>query len=98
MLFDFARQKWSEILKGRNVSFPIWSHDGKFIYFLSWPENPAVFRVAVSNNSVELVADLKDFRPTGYFDDWMDLDPNDSPLLLRDTGTQDVYALHSETQ
>jgi serine/threonine protein kinase/Tol biopolymer transport system component len=98
MLFDFARQKWSEILKGRNVSFPIWSHDGKFIYFLSWPENPAVFRVAVSNNSVELVADLKDFRPTGYFDDWMGLDPNDSPLLLRDTGTQDVYALHSETQ
>ena len=98
MLFDFAKQKWSEVLKGRNVSFPIWSHDGKFIYFLSWPENPGVFRVAVGNNSVELVADLKDFRPTGYFDDWMGLDPSDSPLLLRDTGTQDVYALHSETQ
>jgi serine/threonine protein kinase/Tol biopolymer transport system component len=98
LLFDVAHQKWSEVIKGRNVSFPDWSKDGRFVYFLSWPENPGVFRMALSNNAVELVADLKDFRPTGYFDDWMSLDPNDAPLLMRDTGTQDVYALDAEPQ
>jgi eukaryotic-like serine/threonine-protein kinase len=96
MLFDVAKQSWSEVIKGRNVSFPNWSKDGRFIYFLSWPENPAVFRVALNNNAVQQVADLKNFRPTGYWDDWMGLDPGDAPLLMRDTGTQDVYALDSE--
>jgi len=98
LLFDFAKKKWSEVIKGRNVSFPNWSKDGRYVYFLSWPENPCVFRVAISNNSVELVADLKDFHPTGYWDDWMGLDPHDAPLLMRDVGTQDVYALDSEAQ
>jgi hypothetical protein len=39
---------------------------------------------------------LKDFQPTGYWDDWMGLDVNDSPLLLRDTGLEDVYALDAQ--
>ena len=98
LLFDVAKKKWSEVIKGRNVGFPEWSKDGKFVYFLSWPENPGVFRMAMSNYAVELVADLKDFRPTGYWDDWLGLDPHDAPLLMRDIGTQDVYALDSEAQ
>jgi eukaryotic-like serine/threonine-protein kinase len=96
MLFDEAKQRWSDVLKGRNVSFPDWSKDSKYIYFLSWPENPAAFKMRLSDNSLERVADLKDFRPTGYWDDWMGLDPGDSPLLLRDTGLEDVYAFDSE--
>ena len=98
LLFDIDKQKWSEVMQGRNVSFPNWSNDSRFLYFLSWPENPAVFRMALGTQTVERIADLKDFRPTGYWDDWMGLDPNNAPLLLRDTGTQDVYALHSEPQ
>jgi Tol biopolymer transport system component len=97
MLFDRAKQKWTDVLKGRNVSFPDWSKDSQYIYFLSWPENPAVFRMRVSDYEVERVANLKDFRPTGYWDDWMGLDPADSILLLRDTGLQDVYALDAES-
>ena len=96
VLFDRAREKWSEVIKGRNVSFPDWSHDSRYIYFLSWPENPGVFRVRIADSAVERVADLKDFQPTGYWEDWMGLDPKDAPLLLRDTGLQDVYALDSE--
>ena len=96
VVFDLAKQKWTEVLKGRNVSFPNWSKDGRWIYLLSWPENPAVLRVALGNYALERVADLKGFRPTGYWDDWMGLDPNDAPLLMRDIGTQDVYALDTE--
>ena len=98
LIFDFAKQKWSEAFKGRNGSFPDWSRDSQYLYILSWPENPAVFRLRVSDYKLERVADLKDFRPTGYWDDWLGLDPSDSPLLLRDTGLQDVYAFDTEVQ
>jgi serine/threonine protein kinase/Tol biopolymer transport system component len=96
MLFDRAKQKWTEVFQERNVSFPNWSRDGTYLYFLSWPEAPAVFRMRLSNLQVERVADLKDFQPTGYWDDWMGLDPSDSPLLLRDRGLEDVYALDAQ--
>jgi len=98
LLFDLVKQKWSEVIKGRNVSFPNWSRDGLSIYFLSWPENPAVFRLSLDDLAVDRVADLKDFRPTGYWDDWLGLDLTDAPLLMRDTGTQDAYALDSGPQ
>src|SRR5262245_5093874 len=92
LLFDRTKQKWSEVMQGRNVAFPNWSHDSKYIYFLSWPENPGVFRMRVSDSAVERVLNLQDFQPTGYWEDWLGLDPHDVPLLLRDTGLQDVYA------
>ena len=95
MLYDVARQKWTEVLQERNVSFPDWSKDGAYLYFLSWPEKPSIVRVRVSDLKVERVADLKDFRPTGYWDDWMGLGPDGAPLLLRDTGLQDVYGMEA---
>jgi len=39
------------------------------------------------------VADLKNFRQAGYYGIWLGLAPDDSPVLLRDTGTQEIYAL-----
>ena len=41
-------------------------------------------------------ADLKNFRQTGYYGSWLGMAPDDSPLLLRDTGTQEIYALDWE--
>ncbi|HKF25393.1 MAG TPA: hypothetical protein VKB24_05435, partial [Candidatus Acidoferrum sp.] len=92
LLFDRSKQKWSEVMQGRNVSFPNWSRDSRYIYFLSWPENPGVFRMRASDSAVERVLNLQGFQPTGYWEDWLGLDPQDNPLLLRDTGLQDVYA------
>jgi hypothetical protein len=33
---------------------------------------------------------------TGIFGFWLGLDPTDAPLLLRDVGTQIIYALTPE--
>jgi serine/threonine protein kinase/Tol biopolymer transport system component len=98
MLFDVMKQRWTEVFQERNVSFPVWSKDGAYLYFLSWPEKPAIIRVRMSDLKIERVVDLKDFRPTGYWDDWMGLDTHDAPLLLRDTGLQDVYAMEARDQ
>jgi len=32
----------------------------------------------------------------GFFGFWLGLDPTDAPLLLRDGGTQNIYALTLE--
>ena len=52
-----------------------------------------MFRVRVSDGNAERVVDLKGFRHTGAFTLWMGLDPTDTPMLIRDVGTDDIYAL-----
>jgi Tol biopolymer transport system component/predicted Ser/Thr protein kinase len=95
VVFDFETRKWSELTRMR-VGFPIWSADGKYIYFLRIPDKPAVLRVHVSDRKVELVTSLNGLPTTGYFSIFLTLTPDDSPLLLRNLGTQDVYALDWE--
>jgi hypothetical protein len=50
-------------------------------------------RVRIRDLKLERVADLKNFRETGYLGLWLGLASDDSLLILRDTGTQEVYAL-----
>jgi NurA-like 5'-3' nuclease len=59
---------------------------------------PSVMRVRIRDRKIERVADLKNFRQTGFYSVWLSLAPDDSPLLLRDTGTQEIYALDWQTQ
>ncbi len=94
-VFDFKTQRWSDIQKGE-VGYPLWSHDGKFIYFLRPVDDPGVYRIRPSGGEVERVVDLKGFRFTSAWRYWMGLDPEDTPLLLRDTGTDDIFALTLE--
>jgi Tol biopolymer transport system component len=94
VLFDFETGKWSDLLAGIPINAHNWSHDGQYVYFVRYPENPAVLRIRISDRKLEQIVDLKGFNPTGLWGDWLGLDPNDSPLMLRDTGTQDVYSLN----
>ncbi len=93
VLFDYETGKWSELLQGTAFGFPNWSHDGQYVYFVRFPDKSAVLRVRISDRRVEQVVDLKDFTPTGYWSVWLGLTPDDSPLMLRDAGTEDVYSL-----
>ncbi len=92
MLFDFTTQKWQQIV---NVpaSFPNWSKSGEYIYFLREGDQPSVMRVHIRDGKLEQAADLKNFPQSGFYSIWLGLAPDDSPLLLRDTGTQEIYAL-----
>jgi len=94
MLFDVANQKWEEIVK-MPMSFPNWSKTGEYIYFRTY--EPWVMRVRIRDRKLERVADLKGFLPTGYYGDWLGMAPDDSPILLHDTSTQEIYALDWRT-
>jgi Tol biopolymer transport system component/DNA-binding winged helix-turn-helix (wHTH) protein len=96
-IFDFETLRWSALLEKGETDFPTWSSDSQFIYFLRpRDDDPGVIRVRVSGGDAERVVDLKGFRHTGAFSFWMGLDPTDTPMLLRDVGTNDIYALTLE--
>lgn len=91
-LFDFQTEKWTELVKGTAGGFPNWSKNGQYLYVFG-DNGASVIRVRISDRSVERVADLKAFAPAGLVGRSLALAPDDSLLLLRDAGTQDVYAL-----
>jgi len=91
-LFDFQTQKWTEIAKG-SFGWLNWTKDGQYLYILDFAGKGAIVRIRISNHKLETVADLKDFVLTGRYGGSLSLSPDDSPLLLRDAGTQDVYSL-----
>jgi serine/threonine protein kinase len=96
MLFDVAIQKWTELARTA-VNSPAWSRDGQYIYFDSYPtRDAAIFRLRISDHKLERVTNLEGFRraESAVFSfPWMGLTPDDSPILVRDNGTQEIYAL-----
>src|ERR1700693_2868654 len=53
-----------------------------------------LYKVRISDRRLEKIAGLKNLRRTwGSWGPWTGLAPDDSPLLLRDTGTQEIYVL-----
>ncbi len=93
VLFDFKTQKWTE-LAGITSAYPNWSKDGDYIYFHTFGTEPAIYRVRVSDHKLEKITSLKGLRLTiGDFGTWCGLAPDDSPLVLRDVGSQEIYAL-----
>jgi Tol biopolymer transport system component len=96
MLYDTATQKWSPLVK-MVVDWPEWSRKADYIYFYGAEAGggQGLFRVRVSDRKVELVFALRDFRqpPDIGWGSWKGLAPDESPILLRDAGVQDIYAL-----
>jgi Tol biopolymer transport system component len=99
MLFDVKIQKWTESTSvGVNsVNWPEWSRQGDHIYFSAGPtagQPGGVFRIRISDRKLEQVVSLKDFRQTAAgWGTWTAPAPDGSPLLVRDAGTHDIYAL-----
>jgi Tol biopolymer transport system component/DNA-binding winged helix-turn-helix (wHTH) protein len=94
MLFDRASQKWQE-LASIPIGYPSWSHDSRYIYFdTTLSEDAAFFRVRISDHKLERLFSLKGMRRFwGSFGAWTGLTPDDTPLLVRDISSQEVYAL-----
>ncbi len=99
MLFDFKTQKW-EKLSGPGAGFPNWSKDGKYLFFAEMNVGArgffrGFFRVDVATRRKEEVARLGNAHlaegVTGY--PWRGVTPDGAPLIARQAGTQEIYAL-----
>jgi len=92
-MFDFSTQKWREVAKGAFFSFPCWSHDGRYLYFLQGTPTSSVMRLRLADQRIERVADIRDFRSTGFFGLSLSLTPDDQPIMVRDHGSMEIFAL-----
>jgi serine/threonine protein kinase/Tol biopolymer transport system component len=99
LLFNVAERKWTPLLKS-TVGYLQWSSDSKYIYFDNgFSADQAIFRVRLLDHKIERVLDLKDFRRVVIpWNTWFGLTPDGAPILMRDTGTQEVYALDLDSQ
>jgi len=62
-------------------------------------DDPTIVRYRMDNRQIERVAGLKDIGlvTTGPYGQWSGLAPDDSVLVLRNVGTQELYALDWQT-
>ena len=94
MLYDVQRKNWTQLANSR-FAFENWSHDGKYVYAEEYPDKTDDFvRVHVPDGKVERLVSLKEI-PRGFdpWEYWVGLGPDDSPLLMRDRSTQEIYSL-----
>jgi len=97
LVFDFHTQKWTDLATG-SLSWLNWSHDSKYVYVLDFRGKNAVVRIRISDKRIEQIADMRSFSSGGRYGTALALAPDDSPLLLHDTGTQDVYSVEWQPQ
>jgi len=95
-IFDLKTQQWSQLPLNVSVDSAEWSSDGQFIYFRRVSGDAGVFRIRIHGHAPEKIVDLKNWRDAGWAGAYMGLDPTDAPLLLRDIGSEDIYALTLE--
>jgi len=93
MLYDFQAQRWTKLAKASGSV--AWSHDSKSIVVRVKQENqPAeLIRISVPDGRVTHLLNLKDLTFGGLWTDWVTLLPDDSPLLMLDRSTEEIYRL-----
>ena len=94
MLYDFKMQKWSQLAQGL-FAFENWSLNGKYLYAENYLDKSDDFvRVGIADGKVERLFSLKEV-PRGFdpWESWVGLGPDDTPLLMRDKSTQEIYRL-----
>ncbi len=92
MLFDTRAQTWGHLVESRGI--PRWSHDSQWLYYFGVGSEPAIMRIRISDRRVEMAADLRSVRLAGRLAGvQFSLAPDDSPILLRDTGSEEIYSV-----
>jgi hypothetical protein len=96
LLFDISTGQWSKILAADMLTNLRFSRKGDFVYFEATSTGQAVLkRMRIADGKIEQVMDFRGIRrPLAKLSAaWTGLAEDDSPLMQRDTGTQEIYAL-----
>ncbi|HUZ96852.1 MAG TPA: winged helix-turn-helix domain-containing protein [Edaphobacter sp.] len=82
------------------ASYPSWSADGKYVYFnnLMWRawrgrEQSGIYALRVSDGTIQQLLIAPDIELASNWGIWTGMTPDGSLLILRNTGTQNIYAL-----
>ncbi len=94
VLYNTATQQWS-LLQDRPISDPVWSHDGRSIFFLAFqPEGRTVYRLYLADNRLERVIGIEDIRLNDVGAFWFySLAPGDIPLIRLNSSNANIYRI-----
>ena len=97
LLLDLRTNQWVPLTHSNFLGYLAWSADSHYLYFDTALEpNPAYRRLHVPDRKLETVVDLKRIRmfPSQFGPgSWTGLGPGDTPIFVRDTSAQEIYAL-----
>jgi hypothetical protein len=94
MLLDVRAGTWDELAKGSSLHFANWSSDSQYVYYEQWGADTGAMRIRIADRQEEKLGSIKALRrTTGPERCWSGLTPDNEFLVLRDIGSQEVYAL-----
>jgi dipeptidyl aminopeptidase/acylaminoacyl peptidase len=91
LVYDFRAGRWTTLANVSGICNLAWSRDSQYVYFRAVRPNPEVYRVPIVSKKVEWLAGLAVSTADGG--DWIGAAPDGSPLVLKDTKIQEVYAV-----
>jgi eukaryotic-like serine/threonine-protein kinase len=96
-LFDLNLHTWRDLAGNIKAGYPEWTPDSKCVVFVHQEGAPRLeYRVCLADRKVQPIADVgasgKLVEAFGSWG-WTGLAPDGSILALRDTSTQEIYAL-----
>jgi Tol biopolymer transport system component len=100
LLSDLKNQHWQVLADSITGDNPNWSRDSQYVYVETIKDKlPVIERVRIKDGYRETVADLTSLqKSSGQLDYWIGLTPDNSPILLHQFTTADVYALEWAVQ
>jgi Tol biopolymer transport system component/DNA-binding winged helix-turn-helix (wHTH) protein len=96
LIYDFSAQKWRVAVKGiGTLGYFAFTRDSKSLLFdTQQVPDPYIYRLRIADFTFAPVVSLKDaMRFYGRFGAWSGIAPDGSPLIVRDTSNQEIYAL-----
>src|SRR6185312_1330554 len=90
MLYDLKKKKWRPT-KAESVNNPTWSKDSQYIYFDTEGDNRTLRRIRIADGRVDVLASLRAYPHLSWW--WSGIAPDNSPLVLRNVDSHEIYAL-----
>ncbi len=98
MLYSIQNKRWNQLYSSDEIGFPAWSRDSKYVFVSKGitTARSEVDRIHVSDGHMEKIADTRSIETTSansQLKGWFALTPDDRIIVMRDRGTDEVYAL-----
>jgi Tol biopolymer transport system component len=96
-LYDMAAQRAGAALTGFPAGYPMWSRDGRYVYFEN-NSSTAWYRVGVAQRKVELVERLTGLDTALNSAGWVGMTPEGMLISARTVNPSNVYELEWASQ
>jgi DNA-binding winged helix-turn-helix (wHTH) protein/Tol biopolymer transport system component len=94
-MFDNDKRRWETLSSGATLHNPLWSRDGKTLYFQDLgASGQPVYRLQIDSHVLQRIGGLNDpLHTDSIYSALTGITPDDSPIVLEIHSINDLYAL-----